>query len=267
MSSERGTREFADVRTHVPSLARHPGGVRLLEGFLGYPKIRRAFSESAGEANPFAATARRLGLAIRVEGLAEKVPREGPVVVLANHGHGGADALALMAVMCDLRPDFLTLANREVTLLKGVSRNIIPVSLLDPETRGSNPAGLRATLKHVREGGALGVFPAGRVAYWQGDRIKDPPWNPHIIRLLQRMDTPVVPLWFFGRPPAWIPVLSKLSGFVRTALIPTGLARMKGREVVARAGEPVESRRLKELGWQAAPWLRKQLEALAEAGN
>lgn len=267
MSSEREPDEFADVRTHVPCLARHPGWARLLESFLGYPKIRQAFSESAEEANPFAATAQKLGLSIRVEGLAEKIPSEGPVVVLANHGHGGADALALMAAMCDLRDDFRTLANREVTLLAGVARNIIPVSLLDPESRGSNPAGLRATLKHVRNGGALGVFPAGRVAYWQGDRMKDPPWNPHIIKLLQRMDTPVVPLWFFGRPPALIPVLSKLSGFVRTALIPTGPARMKGREIVARAGEPIDSSRLKDLGAEAGPWLRKKLEGIAELGN
>lgn len=269
MSDGSGSEQFADVRNHIPILARHERSALLLESFLCYPEIRRAFAECSGEQNPWAAIADKLGLRITLEGLAERVPAEGPVVVIANHGHGGADALALIAVMSHLRKDFRILANREVTLLEGIDEetNIIPVDLLEGRDRKGNPAALRTTLKHVRDGGALGIFPAGRVAYWQGDRIKDPDWSPHIIRLLQRMNATVVPLWFFGRQPSWIAILSKLSAFVRTALIPTSLAKMKGREIVARAGEPVDSRKLRDLGEAAGPWLREQLESISDLGN
>ena len=267
MSSHDKPDQFADVRKHLPFFENHEGLARLLEGILCYPEIRKAFADSAGEENPFLGVARRIGLEIRVEGLEEAVPKSGPVVVVANHGFGGADALALMAVMRELRSDFRVLANREVTLLAGVSPHVFPVTLLDPERARENVSSLRATLQHVRNGGALGVFPAGRVAFWRGDRMAEPVWNEHVVKLLQRMDATIVPLWFYGKPPAAINVLSRVSRFVRTALIPTGLAKMRGREIVARAGEPIESGRLRELGRESGPWLRSKLESLADLGN
>ncbi|MGD1979753.1 MAG: 1-acyl-sn-glycerol-3-phosphate acyltransferase [Akkermansiaceae bacterium] len=267
MSSDETAEEFADARKHLPFLARHETAARILEGILCYPFIRRCFAESASDENPFMGVVRLLGLEIRMEGLAQAVPSKGPVVVVANHSHGGADALALMAVMGDLRKDFLAMANREVTLLEGVLGRVIPVSLLESEKRGANPAGLRATIKHVRAGGALGIFPAGRVSFWQGDRMRDPEWNPHVVKLLERMDATVVPLWFFGRPPAAIGILSKLSAFVRTALIPTGLVKMRGGIIRARAGEPFSTKRLREQGDGSGAWLRRRIEMIAEDGN
>jgi putative hemolysin len=267
MNSSGRFEQFADVRKHLPFLARHEGLACLLEKLLCYPEIRRAFADSEGEENPFAGVARRLGLEIRVEDLAGRIPKDGPVVVVSNHGFGGSDALALQAVMNGLRDDFKVLANREVTLLPGVADTVIPVSILDQDDTRENIASLRAMLRHVKMGRALGVFPAGRVAFWKGDRMVDPPWSEHVVKLLRRMNTTIVPLWFYGRPPAGISFLSRLSGFVRTALIPTGLAKMRGREIVARAGEPIDSRELREQGDNAGPWLRKKLESLSDLGN
>jgi putative hemolysin len=269
MNSRKKNGQFADVRTHLPFLARHEGLASLLENLLCYPEIRQAFADSdaEGEANLFAGVARRLGLKIRVEELADRIPKEGPVVVVCNHGFGGADALALPAVMNDLRDDFMVLANREVTLLAGMTGRVFPVSILDQDNTHANSASLRAMLRHVREGGSLGVFPAGRVACWQGDRMVDPPWNEHVVKLLQRMNAPIVPLWFYGKPPAAINILSRLSGFVRAALIPTGLAKMRNQEIVARAGGSLDSRELREQGDEAGPWLRQKLESLSDLGN
>jgi putative hemolysin len=267
MSLSERPEQFADVRKHLPFLARHEGLACLLEGLLCYPEIRQAFADSAGEQNPFSGVARRLGLEIRVEDLAERIPKNGPVVVVANHGFGGSDALALKAIMHDLRDDFKVLANREVVLLPGMADTVFPVSILDQDNTRENAASLRAMLRHVKRGGSLGVFPAGRVAYWKGDRMVDPPWNEHTVKLLQRMNATIVPLWFYGKPPAGINFLSRLSGFVRTALIPTGLAKMKGQEIVARAGEPFESSELRKHGEQAGIWLRRKVESLSVLGN
>lgn len=267
MNSTEKPEQFADVRKHLPFLASHEGLACLLERVLCYPEIRKAFADSAHEENPFAGVARRLGLGIRIEGLAEGIPKSGPVVIVANHGFGGSDALALMAAMCDLRADFRVLANREVVLLDGIASHILPVTVLNPVSASENVASLRGMLKHVRKGGALGVFPAGRVAYWKGDRMVDPPWNEHVVKLLQRMEATIVPVWFYGKPPAAINFLSRLSGFVRTALIPTGLAKMRGQEIVARAGRPIEGRDLSALGDEGGLWLRRRLESLADLGN
>ena len=264
MSEER----YADVRKHLPFLREREGLACLVEKFLGITSIRRIFAESANEENPFAGVARRLNLKIEIDGLAEKVPSEGPVVFVANHAFGGADALALTTAMREYRDDMRMLANEEVTHLGGVKDWMIPVSLLqEGSAAGQNTASLRVMLKHVRDGGCLGVFPAGRVAFWQEGEHREPEWNHHVVRLLQRMDATVVPIWFFGKPAAWIRILSMISPFVRTALITKGLAVMKNSTIRGRVGETFSTKEIKESGVDGGVWLRRKLEALRESGN
>jgi putative hemolysin len=267
MNSRERPERFADVRRHLKLLGRCEGLAGVVEAVLAYPKIRKAFSSAAGESNPFDEVAKILGLSIELEGFHEGLPPEGPVVFVANHGHGGADALALMAIMSRFRSDVRVLANREVSLLDGLEPFLFPVSLLNGPDARENIRSLRAMLKHVQSGGCLGVFPAGRVAYWKGDRMADPPWNDHVIKLLQKMKATIVPVWFYGNPPAAICLLSRMSPFLRTALIPTGLAWMKGRTIRVRAGKPFASGLLKDQGENAAVWMRANLQSLRDAGN
>ena len=172
-------------------LGRCEGLACVVEAALAYPKVRKAFSAASGRSNPFDEVAGILGLSIEMEGFHQGVPPEGPVVFVANHGHGGADALALMAIMSRFRSDVRVLANREVSLLEGLEPFLFPVSLLNGPDARENIRSLRAMLKHVQRGGCLGVFPAGRVACWKGDRMADPPWNGHVIRLPRSVCFPV----------------------------------------------------------------------------
>ncbi|MGC6464884.1 MAG: 1-acyl-sn-glycerol-3-phosphate acyltransferase [Akkermansiaceae bacterium] len=267
MEKEGSPEQFADVRRHVGFLERREGLADLLERLLGYPAVRDAFVNGDGEEDLFDAVARRLGLTVEVSGDETVIPRTGPVVYVANHGHGGADALALMGMMCRHRDDVRVLANREVMHLRGVGPYVFPVAVMTESSANENTGSLRGMLKHLRQGGCLGVFPAGRVAYWQGDRMADPPWNNHVVKLLQRLEATIVPVWFHGNPPAAINLLSKLSPFLRTALIPTGLAWMRGRTVSARIGEPFPSGDLRAQGEEGVDWLRARLQSLQEKGN
>ncbi|MGJ8697307.1 MAG: 1-acyl-sn-glycerol-3-phosphate acyltransferase [Verrucomicrobiaceae bacterium] len=255
---------FADITKHVPWFAKRRGLAHVVESFLGFVEIRELFADSVAEANPFAGVARRAGVEIGLDGLADEIPKTGPVVIVANHSHGGPDALALAAKCVEVRPDTLILCNRELMALPGVNRFFLPVSILESGNAAENSATLRKMLKHVKGGGALVVFPAGRVAYWQEGVIKDPPWNDHVVKLMSRMEATVVPVWFFGGNPAWIQILSKLSAFIRTALIPRGLLELRGRTIVGRVGKAFSSDRLREGG---AVWLRGQLEELRDLGN
>lgn len=267
MSSQKPTEKFADVRVHLPFLQKHEWLARGLECILGYEKVRRIFDECAHEENVPAAVVAKMGFHVNLEGLHEKIPKKGPVVVVSNHPFGGADAMALMSEMIKARQDFRALANRETALLPGLGPLVFPVSIMDGGKSGDNIGSIRAMLKHVKDGGSLALFPAGRVAVWSGDRMQDPPWNEQVVKLLQRMDATVIPLWFFGKPPRVLSFLGRMSGFVRTALIPTCLVRMENQEVNGKAGEVFSGKDLKAMGEEAGPWLRKRLESVFESGN
>ncbi len=266
MSDER---QFADVREHLSFLTGREKLASWLERVLGYEQVRGVFEEAAADGgNVFDEVAKKIGLEMEFIGWDEAVPKEGPVVVVGNHGHGGADAVAMMAKMTELRPDFRMLANEEVCLLAGVEEWIIPVKILGEERGGiENLGSLREVLRQVRRGGALGVFPAGKVALWQEGGMKDPEWNEHVISLLRKMRATIVPVWFYGGPPAGIRFLSRLSGLVRTALIPTGFMRSGGHRIVSRAGQPFDTEILREKGDGAGRWLRGELEKLREVGE
>lgn len=103
----------------------------------------------------------RFGVGVRSASLA--VPREGPLLVLSNHP-GAYDALALFATLP--RDDLRVLA-RERGFLRAMpqlSKRLVFVP--DDETTTTSDArgaGFRALLRHLRRGGAVLHFGAGRI--------------------------------------------------------------------------------------------------------
>lgn len=89
----------------------------------------------------------------------ERVPVQGPLVVLANHP-GMTDTVALFTSLAS-RPDLRVMASDRPFLraLPNVSRQLI----LLPENGAGRMAALRGAARHLREGGALLTFPAGDI--------------------------------------------------------------------------------------------------------
>ncbi len=111
----------------------------------------------AGLAAGGAAATERMARHLEVEGV-RNVPREGPVLLVANHP-GLADALALFATVprCDLR---VVAAERPLLeALPNTSRYLIPVSEASPRRSGA----VRVATRHLRDGGALLSFPGGKI--------------------------------------------------------------------------------------------------------
>lgn len=94
------------------------------------------------------------GLAVR----GGPAPRHGPLLVVANHP-GLLDAAALFAAIG--RPDLRILAITSPFLqaLPHISGHLFAVGT----TPGARTAAVRAAVRHLRAGGALLTFPAGRI--------------------------------------------------------------------------------------------------------
>ncbi len=142
-----------------------PGAVRSLLEFLSSVPARRL----AGQISTYDVIVGNSGLPaggawaleqmardVVVEG-AERVPREGPLLVVSNHP-GLADAVALFAAMP--RDDLRVIAAERPLLsaLPNTSRALITI-----ESPSGRSGAARAAARHLRNGGAVITFPGGRI--------------------------------------------------------------------------------------------------------
>jgi putative hemolysin len=206
---------------------------RSLERLLGLGRVREAFRRAAeGSGEPFTEAFRAFGLAVEAPGFDQAVPPAGPVIVVANHPFGGADALALGSLCRTRRPDSLLLANRMTADIPGLGPLTIPLSILNEDTAArDNARSLRMALQHLRGGGLLACFPSGEVASLRDGKVAEGPWSPHIAALALKAKADFVVVGFPGQAPDWFHQAGKLHPLVRTALLPRVLLAMHGRTI------------------------------------
>jgi putative hemolysin len=176
-----------------------------------------------------------------------RVPREGPVLVAANHPFGLIEGLAALAILERVRPDVRILANSLLGAAPELRERIIPIDPFgDGDARRTNPRGLREAWAWLAAGGLLVVFPAGEVAHLDLRRIgiEDPRWHPTAARLLQKTGAKAVPLYFSGKNSALFQMAGLVHHRLRTALLPHELWNKRGARVEARIGHPLAARSL-----------------------
>lgn len=250
-------REERPFDIKLPTLPILPGAVlagveKAIERLLGLHRLQRLYAamdrvEKGGQVFD------RMLAALKVTHQADpeelrRIPREGPVVVVANHPYGGIDGMILGSILLGVRPDVRFMANYLLGRIPELREIIVPV---DPfgTRRGlaANVHALRECLRHLEKGGMVAVFPAGEVAHFDLRRRKvtDPGWSPQIAGLVRAMEAPVLPVFIAGANS----VLFQLAGFLhprlRTAMLPREILNKVDRKVEVRIGRPITFDRLK----------------------
>jgi putative hemolysin len=180
------------------------------------------------------------------------IPAQGPLVVIANHPFGGVEGMILLDLLQRVRPDVRVLANSLLCRIPELRQAIIPVNPFGGRSAAAaNRTPLRVAIRWVRGGGALLIFPAGSVAHLSLRRreICDPPWQPHLARLLRACAAPVLPVFFPGHNGLFFQLAGLLHPRVRTLLLPREFLNKSGRRFPLRIAH-------------AIPW--KKLSGLAE---
>lgn len=116
----------------------------------------------------------------------ENIPKEGPLLIVSNHP-GAVDGIAIGA---NLPRDDLRIVATGFPLLQklpSTSQNLI---YIDPQAP-TNLAGVRASINHLQDGGAVLIFPSGRVepdpAILPNARQKIQNWSPSIELFLRKV--------------------------------------------------------------------------------
>ena len=240
------------------------------ESLLALGRCSRIYAGlSASEPEAFCGEAlKALGISFApdVEDLA-RIPARGPLVVVANHPFGAVEGLALLSLLQRVRPDVRVMANSLLERLPQLQKNLIAV---DPFGRADSPRRnlqpLRESLRWVREGGALILFPAGEVSHLnlRQRAVTDPPWTPDLARIVRRTGAAVLPVFFPGANGLLFQTLGLIHPRLRTALLPHEMLNKRDRELAVRIGSPIPFRKLEGMDdGQMVDYLRLRTYLLA----
>ncbi len=171
----------------------------------------------------------------------KRIPKEGPFITVSNHPLGGIDGVLLLKLMLEQREDFKVIANFLLQRIEPLKPYILPVNPFEEHKDAkSSIAGFKTAILHLRNGHPLGIFPAGEVSTEkEGNLFVDRPWEPAAIKLIQRAEVPVVPVYFHAKNSRLFYGLSKISDVLRTAKLPSELLSQKKRIIKVRIGKPI----------------------------
>jgi putative hemolysin len=243
-----------------------------LERVLALDSLGRdyaALPQTASVDDFLAAVLGRLGVSWRVrESDLARIPRTGPVVVVANHPYGGVEGLILGAILHRLRPDTRIMANALLGRIPELHELLVLVDPFGgPGATASSFSGLREAARVLSAGGLLLVFPAGEVAALdlRAREVRDPAWSDTAARLALRSAATVVPVYFEGCNAASFQIAGLFHPRLRTALLARALVDKRRRPFVAHVAEPMSAAALRTLGEpaQVTAYLRERTFNLA----
>ncbi len=171
----------------------------------------------------------------------KRIPKTGPFITIANHPLGGIDGMILLKILLEKRSDFKVIANFLLYRLDPLRPYIMPVNPFeDHKDAKSSLGGIKQSIAHLKEGGALGIFPAGEVSTSKDEKhIVDKPWEPAAMKLIQKAKVPVVPIYFHAKNSTFFYRLASMSDILRTAKLPSEMLSQKKRKIVVRIGNPI----------------------------
>ncbi|WP_029489229.1 GNAT family N-acyltransferase [Ochrovirga pacifica] len=179
----------------------------------------------------------------------KKIPRGDAFITISNHPLGGIDGCILLKMILGVRDDYKIIANFLLKKLEPISEHIMPVNPFENHKEAkSSVAGLIKALKHLKEGKPLGIFPAGEVSTLKERNIYvDSPWEEGALRLIQKANVPVVPIYFHAKNSHWFYRLSKISGVLRTLKLPSELSNKRKQVIHIKIGKPIKPAEISEI--------------------
>ena len=190
-----------------------PGFVlRYLERVIHQDEIN-ALLEKAGElkdAEFSDAAMEEFNITISSSGL-ENIPKTGPLIIVLNHPLGGMDALALISLLKNHRPDLRFIVNDILMNLENLSGLFVGIN-----KHGINKKNVREDIeKAFKSEHAICIFPAGLVSRKINGLVQDLEWKRTFVTYARSLDRTVIPIKIDGQLSPFFYRLSRVRRFFR----------------------------------------------------
>ena len=240
---------YDDVCEKVPFFRGKPKLVNALFKFLAIDKVNKIHRDNcATPGAPFVAGLLKdleIKLKIDNEERLDNLPK-GAFITVSNHPFGALDGITLIHLVAQRRPTYKVMVNMILNYITAMRPNFIAVDAYassDPQKQAVSKLGITEVIRQVRNGEPIGFFPAGAVAQmnWKNFTLKEREWQPNVIRLIQKLNVPVVPIYFHGRNSMLSYVLSAIWWPLRSLRLPAEVFRRKGDTLHITVGETISA--------------------------
>lgn len=224
-------------RALIRMMENSTGRLRLIKRARGYE------DEVAAGRGFFDVMVERYGLSLDVvNGTLGHVPKEGPLIMIANHPYGILDGLMMGHILGQTRGDFRIMANSVFRKAEDLNRFILPISFDETkEALALNIATRKTALQYLSDGGAVGIFPGGTVstAARPFSRPMDPGWRSFTARMIAKSRASVLPLYFDGHTSRLFQIASHMHSTLRMGLLIKEFKKRVDTPVRIAVGQPI----------------------------
>lgn len=222
--------------------------IGVIEKLSGRDEVEAVYHQLKNEtfdSRTFFARALQLaGIEYRITGSTEEaVPKDGPLVLVANHPFGVVDGLMLCDIASRLRGEFRILINNLLCRDEDLDPYFLPIDFRDSkEARQINIATKRDALKTLADGGVILIFPGGAIStrtHKGFGAVAEFPWTTFTAKLIAKSRATVVPLFFHGNNSRLFHFASGVSEALRASLLLHEARNKMGRNFEVSMGEPI----------------------------
>lgn len=178
-----------------------------------------------------------------------KIPKTGAFILVANHPLGAIDGILMTKILSEIRPDFKIMGNFLLSRIQPMQPYVISVNPFENRKELHNSsAGMRETLKHLANGGCVGIFPAGEVSNKNNpfSEILDKEWEKPAVKLIKMAKVPVVPMYFHAKNSKLFYQLAKIHPNLQTVLLPSEMMHNRDKPIRMRIGKPISLKAIEE---------------------
>lgn len=164
----------------------------------------------------------------------ERIPEAGKVVIIANHPIGSLDGLALIKCVREIRSDIKVVANDMLMAIEPMHELLLPVNNMQGNTPKQN---LKNISEHLRQNGAVLIFPAGEVSRLRPQGIRDGQWHHGFLKIAKTNHCPILPVYIDAKNSNLFYGVSMLFKPAATAMLVKEMFHQKDKNIQFKVGD------------------------------
>jgi putative hemolysin len=181
------------------------------------------------------------------------IPKNGRLIIVANHAFGVADGVSLCSVLSNIRQDYKIITHKVLRQADAVKDKIIPIDF--SQSRNAMLANINARKeaeKILHNEGVIVIFPSGQIATKENLKLKtkanDGDWKQFVSKLIIKTKSPVLPSYFEGQNSHFYHIANKMGQTFRYSLLMYELTRKIGDTINLHFGKIIPFADFEKIG-------------------